>query len=231
MVWPYFCEKALGNNNYLVRRIGIDRTQVLHRMRLRHFTPQQPIPDVQITPRQRKHEPEVIINHDYLYARAWECEHHRPIYDNDHNVATPNSPKIAARSNLAADETNTLPGTIREISPEILPQADRLCDVTDTDHYLEPDADTSVEQPPNPTPTNPRSKNCGLRHTPKPIAITNTDIHFLIRPAMFYAANVHLPEILGRRYKIDMRNAYTFFLTPSSLCEKTIEQALQNDST
>ena len=36
---PYIVEKVLPNNNYLVREIGTDKTQVLHRMRMRHFTP------------------------------------------------------------------------------------------------------------------------------------------------------------------------------------------------
>ena len=45
----YIVEKALPNNNYLARKLGTHKTQVLHRMRLRLFTPRQPIPDVQKT--------------------------------------------------------------------------------------------------------------------------------------------------------------------------------------
>ena len=44
---------------------------------------------------------------------------------------------------------------------------DKSCDGTDTDHYVEPDADTSVEQP-NLSPTNPISCAYDLRHNPKP---------------------------------------------------------------
>ena len=47
-----------------------------------------------------------------------------------------------------------------------MPQADRSYDGTDMDHYMQSDADTSVEQP-NPTPTNPRSSKFDLRHNPK----------------------------------------------------------------
>ena len=39
---PYIVEKVLPNNNYLLRKIGTDKTQVLHRMRMRQFTPRQP---------------------------------------------------------------------------------------------------------------------------------------------------------------------------------------------
>ena len=49
-------------------------------------------------------------------------------------------------------------GTIREISPKIFPQTDRSYDGTDTDHYMQPDADTTAEQL-DPTPTNPAAQN------------------------------------------------------------------------
>ena len=50
----YLIEKVLPNNNYLVRKVGSSKTQVLHRMRLRQMTPRQPLPDIQITPQEWK---------------------------------------------------------------------------------------------------------------------------------------------------------------------------------
>ena len=73
LIGPYIIENVLPNNNYLVRKIGTNKTQILHRMRLRPFTPRQPIPDIPITPREWQPDPEVVIKHDDLYARAWEC--------------------------------------------------------------------------------------------------------------------------------------------------------------
>ena len=61
----------------------------------------------------------------------------------------------------------TTPGTIQEDSSEILPHTDEIDDGTDTDHYMQPDADNSVEQI-DPTPTNPRSSEYDLRHNPRP---------------------------------------------------------------
>ena len=49
-IGPYIIEKVLPNNNYVVRKIGTNKTQILHRMRLRQFTPRQPIPDTPVTP-------------------------------------------------------------------------------------------------------------------------------------------------------------------------------------
>ena len=56
---------------------------------------------------------------------------------------------------------------MQEISPEIILQTNRSYNGMDTDHYMQPDADTNVEQP-DPTPTNPRSSKYDLRHNPKP---------------------------------------------------------------
>ena len=137
-------------------------------MRQRQLTPRQPIPDKPITPRKWQPDPEVIIKHDDSYARAWECEYDKPVFDSDRdNLVTPSSPKITVRSEKAADETRSTLGTIRESSPEIIPQVDRSYDGTDTDHYMQPDADTGVEQK-APTPTHPRSSKYDLRHNPKP---------------------------------------------------------------
>ena len=59
------------------------------------------------------------------------------------------------------------PETMRESSSEIIPQVDKSYDGTDTDHYMQPDADASAEQL-DPTPTNPRSSKYDLCHNPKP---------------------------------------------------------------
>ena len=49
-IGPYIIEKVLPNTNYLVRKIANNTKQILHRMKLRQFTPRQPIPDIPITP-------------------------------------------------------------------------------------------------------------------------------------------------------------------------------------
>ena len=136
-------------------------------MRLRQFTPLQTIPDRLFTPREWQPDPGVIIKHDDLYARALECENDKPIFDSDRdNLVPPNSPEVTVRSEQAVDETWSTPGTIQEDFSEILPHTDEIDDGTDTDHYMQPDADTSVEQI-DPTPTNPRSSKYDLRHNPR----------------------------------------------------------------
>ena len=167
-IGPYIIEKVLPNNNYVVRKIGTNKTQILHRMRLRQFTPRQPIPDIPVTPRERQPDPEVTIKHDDLYARAWECENDTPIFDSDRdNLVPPNSHEVTVQFGETADETRSTPGTVQEDSSNIFPHTDEVGDGTDTDHHMQPDADNSVEQI-DPTPTNPRSSKYDLRHNPKP---------------------------------------------------------------
>ena len=137
-IGPYIIEKVLPNNNYVVRKIGTNKTQILHRMRLRQFTPRQPIPDTPVTPREWQPDPEVIIKHDGLYAGAWECEYDKPIFDSDRdNLVSPNSPEVAVRSMEAADETRSAPGTIQADYSDILPHA---IEIDDGNRYGSPHA-------------------------------------------------------------------------------------------
>ena len=167
-IGPYIIEKVLPNKKHLVRKIGTNRTQILHRMRLRQFTPRQPTSDIPVTQREGQPDPEVVITDDDLYARAWEYEFDEPIFDSDYNnLATPSPPEITIRSEQAADEMRSTPETIPQNSPEIIPQPDTMYDGRDVDHDTQPDAETSVEQL-DPMPTNPRCSKYDLRHNPKP---------------------------------------------------------------
>ena len=69
-IGPHIIKKVLPNNSYLVRKIGTNKTQVLHRMRMRQFTPRQPPADIPIKPQGYKSDPEVSLHQDDLYARA-----------------------------------------------------------------------------------------------------------------------------------------------------------------
>ena len=88
-ICPYIIEKALPNNIYLVRKISTNKTQVLHRMRLRQFNPRQLPADITVKPQEYKSDPEVSLNHDDLYARAWEYHYEQPIFDAENNKAAP----------------------------------------------------------------------------------------------------------------------------------------------
>ena len=120
---PYIVEKALPNNNYMVRKIGTDKTQVLHRMRMRQFTPRQPPADIRVNPHKYKPDPEVSISHDDLYARAWEYHYEQPIFDaeNDNSVS-PNQPEIPIQSDLSTGKIRNTRGATHECPQKFLPQ-------------------------------------------------------------------------------------------------------------
>ena len=179
-IGPYIIEKVLPNNIYLVRKIGTNKTQILHRMRLRQFTPRQPLPDVPVTQREWQPDSEVVITHDDLYARAWEFEYDEPIFDSDHsNLAVPSPSEITVRSEQTSDEMRNTKGIIPGNSPEMIPQPDGSYDERDVDRDKQPDANTSVEQF-DPMPTNPRSSKYDLRHNPKPNC--NDDYRYCLCP-------------------------------------------------
>ena len=166
-IGPYIIEKLLPNNNYLVRKIGTNKTQVLHRMRMRQFTPRQPPADITVKPQEYKSDPEVSLNHDDIYARASEYDFEQPIFDDENdNEAPTNSQESPVQSDFSTEEMSNTPGEPHVCSPEIFSNSDELGDVTDTCLHMEPDVDTSSEQPQN-SPTNPRSSKYNLRHNPK----------------------------------------------------------------
>ena len=163
-------------------------------MRLRQFTPRQPLPDIPVTQRDWQPDPEVVITHDDLYARAWECEYDEPIFDTDHNnLAVPNPPETMVRSEPTADELRNTPGIIPENSPEIIPQPDESYNGIDVDHDTQPLADTTVEQL-DPMPTNPRSSKYDLRHNPKPNC--NDDYRYSLCPATLSGKSTYIFEEL-----------------------------------
>ena len=132
---------------------------MLYRKKLCQFTSHQHIPDIQITPREWKPDPEVTITHDDLYARSWACYYEKSIFDSDYiNLVLPYPPEVTVPSEGVAGELSTTPRTIPESSSESFLQTDKSCDGKDTDHYMESDVDTSAEQP-DPTAINPRSSN------------------------------------------------------------------------
>ena len=144
---------------------------MLHCMQLRQFKPCQPPPDVQITPQNWISDPEVSNKQDDLYARAWECDYERAIFDADYdNTAASDPRETALQSDLLPEEKWNTPGTSRKRSPEIFPSTDGLFDGTDTCHYTEPDVEMGLQQH-HPIPTIPRSSKYDFRLNPKPSCI------------------------------------------------------------
>ena len=120
-IGPYNDQRALPHNNYVVRKIGTDKMQVLHRLQLRPFAPRDPILYVQTKPQECKSDTEVMIKHGDFYARAWESNSEKTIFDNDQTEPDlTNSPEVRVQCDDTNAETPNTPGTTREGSSEIL---------------------------------------------------------------------------------------------------------------
>ena len=103
-----------------------------------------------------------------IRAWEWESENETPIFDNgQHESDSDNSPEITLRHDLPNDETCTIRQVHQEDSPGILPHTDEIGDGTDTDHHMEPDAESSSQQL-SLTNINPHSTKFDLSHNPKP---------------------------------------------------------------
>ena len=135
---------------------------------MRQFTPRQPPADITFKHQEYKSDPEMSLHHDDLYARAWEYDYDQPIFDNENDNAVPlTSQEIPVQSDFSTEEMRNTPGKPHVCSTDIYPKTDAPGDVTDTCPHMEPDVETSSEQPQN-SPTNPCSSKYNLRHNPKP---------------------------------------------------------------
>ena len=73
-VFIYKVEKVLPNNNYIVRRLGTNKTQLLHRIRLRKFTPHAPLADIFVRESDWQKDDQMPVAHDDLYAQSWNTD-------------------------------------------------------------------------------------------------------------------------------------------------------------
>ena len=61
----------LPNNNYIVRRLGTNKTQLLQRIRLRKLTPQAPLADIFVRETDWQKDDQMPIANNDLYAQSW----------------------------------------------------------------------------------------------------------------------------------------------------------------
>ena len=98
-IGPFVVQKTLPNNNYIVRRLNTNKTQILHRIRLKKFVPNTPLED---NYKEEKLQPdeEIIIPQDDLYTISWEADFEYELFEQKKN----DCPDTAMR--LPQDDTN-----------------------------------------------------------------------------------------------------------------------------
>ena len=79
-IGPYRIEKVLPNDNYIVRRLNTNKTQKLHRIRLKKFVPNTPLED-KYSKEKLQPDDEIIIPQDDLYTISWEADFDYQVFE------------------------------------------------------------------------------------------------------------------------------------------------------
>ena len=103
-VGPFIVQKVLPNENYIVRRINTNKTQILHRIRLKKFVPNQPLED-NFQEQQLQPDEEIVIPQDDLYVITWETYFGEQLVTRG-NETIPTSMPNGERPNAAETNTN-----------------------------------------------------------------------------------------------------------------------------
>ena len=77
---PYLVEKVLPNNNYIVRKLNTNKTQILHRIRFRKYNPKKS-PEDNYQEAQWQIDDNIVIPQDHLYTIAWEAKFGGHLFD------------------------------------------------------------------------------------------------------------------------------------------------------
>ena len=79
-IGPYLVEKALPNNNYIVRKLNTNKTQILHRIHLRNYNPEKSAED-NYQEAKWQIDDNIVVPEDNLYTIAWEAEFGGHLFD------------------------------------------------------------------------------------------------------------------------------------------------------
>ena len=89
---------------------------------MRQITPRPPPADITVKPQEYKSDPEVSLNHDDLYARAWEYDFEQPTFDTENdNEVPPNPQEIPLQSDYSTEEMRNAPGNPHVCSQSFSP--------------------------------------------------------------------------------------------------------------
>ena len=100
----YIVQKTLPNDNYIIRKINTNKTQILHRIRLKKFIPTKPITD-SYQNEQLQQDNDITIPQDDLYALTWETDFGNPISEQSEHMSNTVSYRLQRHNAEAANES------------------------------------------------------------------------------------------------------------------------------
>ena len=101
-IGPFVIQKVLSNDNYIVRRLNTNKTQILHRIRLKKFVPNAPLED-KYDGEKLQPDNEIVIPQDDLYTISWEVDFEYDLFE----PRKENWTDVATRRPTDAESTNT----------------------------------------------------------------------------------------------------------------------------
>ena len=154
---PYIIVKVLPNNNYLIRKLQTNYTQILHRIHLKPCPTDKSLPDKPVLPKDYTPDKEVDVFHDNLYAQAWQSNFDEytsttPPFQTEPTITIPESHKdLPTQTDNPTNDPGDLP---LEPNPNEHPGNATLS------------ADPDATENDTPTPNSPRKNKYNLRANP-----------------------------------------------------------------
>ena len=149
---PYIVEKVLPNENYIVRKLNSNKTQILHRIRLRKYEPNSVLQDIRPEGNLQPDDG-IVIPQDDLYVITWETEFG-------------DFPAPSLQDEVSPDSAYDTPGHRDQILTDVDLGSTRLDNDTDAAHR-QPDRET--------TPTDHRSDSPNRNDDEQPTGTSWTD--------------------------------------------------------
>ena len=149
---PYIVEKVLPNENYIVRKLNSNKTQILHRIRLRKYEPNTVLQDIRPEGNLQPDDG-IVIPQDDLYVITWETEFG--------DFAAP-----SLQDEVSPDSAYDTPGHTDQHLTDVDLGSTRLDNDTDAAHR-QPDRET--------TPTDHRSDSPNRNDDEEPSETSWTD--------------------------------------------------------
>ena len=155
-IWtgPYVVIKVLSNNNYTIRKLGTRYTQTLHRIRIRHYVPEQRMPDVTVRANEYLPDPDVKMSHNEWYAVSWEMDFGKQTdehetRENVHNNQQAETQKVTNTQDETATQQvpDNQPETANDAAPPSPDFSNFTTNVEDNPYIRRP---PPIESPPIP---------------------------------------------------------------------------------
>ena len=116
---PFVIVKTLPNNNYVVRKLKTNKTQTLHRITLRWYPTENPLPDIQVQQEEFQPDKEVEITNDDLYALAWASDFGNPQFYQKASIPTPETESVQFEVDNPVDPPDEAEETIQMQSKDL----------------------------------------------------------------------------------------------------------------